>query len=711
MEQYKSTQRKASEGLGRVINKMPKKLTKEEYMEHMEEFCYTNPKESYKYAKSIYDEYVNTEDKVICAISLYYMAKSKRTLFETASAEALILKGLRIVSDIDIRIHMLLEYTAILLECKNYQLAYDCLYSAYEESFKIPSQLDILIKIFNAFGVMYGEVGDYKKALTSFKQCLQYLSEEDTFHYAIVHLNIGECYYNLKEIELAKHYMEQAENLLTEQEFMLASSYCVRLKTELLVTEGKLEEALDNIHKGIRISKSDETTFYMELLLIQGDIYSKQDRLKDAMKSYEMALEIAERKSHDDVRERALKGLIQFHEEMQNEKELLHYLKAYYDYQDKKNSLGEVNLRNSMRSADEKFETRKKLLRLQQQNDMLHRMNQSVKHIHDLCKTLLMQDEMARVFTELHHNILNLTQADVFGIALLNEERDEILVNSFNLDKRLATKGVVPFDEEQNLISRVINSKQYLYINDLTKYKGPYKVLDSEKGTIVETSTVRSSIYIPLLDESEAFGVLTMQSSREDAYSQEDIDLLEILASFASVAIKNLIKSEQLNELTTKDPLTNLYNRRALQKHIATFEGERVSILFIDIDYFKEYNDHYGHLKGDDCIKEVADIITSALEPDDFAARYGGDEFIILLDNSEPEYLVQCANAIRNKIWEANIEHSNSDIADYVSLSIGAANKTRCQSSCVDDILHIADQALYEAKTKGRNCVAFNFGE
>lgn len=689
---------------------MTKDIANQQYITEMEKYSFADPKKCYSFAKSVYEEYLDTDDKRICAYSLYYMAKSKRHLNEWEVAEVYILKALRVVEDVELKIHMFLEYTAILKDSSNYQLAYEYLYAAYDESFKIGSEKNLFLKIFNSFGVMYAEVGEIKKALKSFLQCTEYVTETDIIQYSIIHLNICESYIKLDELELAKFYAEKSKKALGDQNISVIWSYYHILVTQLYIKLEDYKQALVHINEGITLTSNDKTNDFIQFMNYKAQILNQLSKNKCAIEYYKYALKVAEKKGFDPAIETALKGLIEIYESSQNSMELIKYLKLFYDYQNAKEKQRQTTLRNGMKSVDEKYETHKKVLRLQRQNEMLHRMNKSVKHIHDLCKNVLLKSEMDSVFSELHHNILSLTQADTFGIGLLDDSKSSITVNSFNLDKRSAVKGVLPFDKEQNIISKVIKDKEHLYINDIKQYKGSFKVLDSMDGSIRSTTAMRSVIYIPLYDDMEVFGIITIQSSRENAYSQEDIDLMEIIASFASVAIRNLTKSKQLNLLSSRDPLTNLYNRRALQDKVHHMASERVAMLFIDIDYFKEYNDYYGHLKGDECIQTVANVLKETLDKDDFIARYGGDEFIIVLKDTTSKSLTKSANALKEKMDQIKIEHKNSKITDHVTLSIGAANMQLTKDSSIDDILHITDRALYEAKARGRNQIAFLFG-
>ncbi len=191
-----------------------------------------------------------------------------------------------------------------------------------------------------------------------------------------------------------------------------------------------------------------------------------------------------------------------------------------------------------------------------------------------------------------------------------------------------------------------------------------------------------------------------------------------LLAGFASLALlvmayftyQQLGFLDQAITLSNHDPLTSLWNRRALDDHLdeewrrlRRRKGE-ISLLFIDIDYFKNYNDYYGHSKGDSCLKQIARTIAQFAERSgEMVSRYGGEEFIALLPESDSENAYHIANRIIRAIVELNIPHANSPITDHVTASIGVATVIPLEGMSYSNLLDQADDALYRAKAQGRN--------
>jgi len=167
---------------------------------------------------------------------------------------------------------------------------------------------------------------------------------------------------------------------------------------------------------------------------------------------------------------------------------------------------------------------------------------------------------------------------------------------------------------------------------------------------------------------------------------------------------------DKLKKLAQHDGLTGLANRRAFDSHLADHwslaqrKQTPIALLFIDIDHFKPFNDIYGHQAGDDCLQAVAKVIAEQkLRPSDLTARYGGEEFTVILPQSNIAGAMVIAERIREEVYNLNWEHSGSSIKNRVTVSIGCASLIPSRNEHYDELIKIADDALYKAKDSGRN--------
>jgi diguanylate cyclase (GGDEF)-like protein len=142
--------------------------------------------------------------------------------------------------------------------------------------------------------------------------------------------------------------------------------------------------------------------------------------------------------------------------------------------------------------------------------------------------------------------------------------------------------------------------------------------------------------------------------------------------------------------------------------NVSIEERNSIALLIIDIDYFKEYNDNFGHLEGDKCIASVADALANLNARQYFAGRYGGDEFVVILPKCSIKEASEFAENLKTTIVELNIPHKFSKVSDKVTLSIGVASIVPNKDTSINQLMKKADDALYIAKKRGRNQVATN---
>lgn len=180
----------------------------------------------------------------------------------------------------------------------------------------------------------------------------------------------------------------------------------------------------------------------------------------------------------------------------------------------------------------------------------------------------------------------------------------------------------------------------------------------------------------------------------------------------------NFLETRLLNEAAERDGMTNLYNRRIFDDYVRRVwrqsrrEDETLEIILVDIDYFKIYNDLYGHQAGDDCLKKVAHTIARAAKrPFDFSARYGGEEFVLVLYGAPDDYARTLPEQIRRDVMALAIPHEGSHAAHVVTVSVGVALAQPRSSRSLAGAIQIADEALYRAKQEGRNRVVFKTTE
>ncbi|AJE13872.1 sensor domain-containing diguanylate cyclase [Pseudomonas sp. S5(2021)] len=173
---------------------------------------------------------------------------------------------------------------------------------------------------------------------------------------------------------------------------------------------------------------------------------------------------------------------------------------------------------------------------------------------------------------------------------------------------------------------------------------------------------------------------------------------------------KLLQLQKQLEELSYQDGLTGVANRRMFDNRLqmewsnAQRNSLPLSLILLDIDYFKQYNDHYGHVRGDDCLKSVGQALSgAAVRPRDLLARYGGEEFVLLLPETDAQAAAQVAERCRQLIREQNIQHAHSQVAPLLTISLGVGTLVPGPFDQPEAFLERVDSLLYKAKHQGRD--------
>jgi diguanylate cyclase (GGDEF)-like protein len=262
------------------------------------------------------------------------------------------------------------------------------------------------------------------------------------------------------------------------------------------------------------------------------------------------------------------------------------------------------------------------------------------------------------------------------------------------------------FSLNNGIYSFVLKNRKLVYVQDFLQYEGKYFRFSPNE---THNPNVRSLIIFPVLDdESRCRGLFSVESDQPGQFSNEIQQTLNTLVENASVAFTRALLYEKMEKLATTDGLTELNNHRQFQELLSQ-ELQRsrrynrmVSLLLLDIDHFKSFNDTYGHPVGDLVLKEIALCIRQSLRSNDIPARYGGEEFTVILPETNEQGGMAIAERIRTTIESHTIHSLNRQLK--VTVSIGCASYVASQIA-QKDLIDRADKALYYSKEHGRNCV------
>lgn len=271
--------------------------------------------------------------------------------------------------------------------------------------------------------------------------------------------------------------------------------------------------------------------------------------------------------------------------------------------------------------------------------------------------------------------------------------------------------------ETKNMMSATVLREQVSDRNSLkiTEYAGKYYILyreplrDYRGGLNLELPAAGATIIWD--DVTQEINKFYSDVKLNIFYGILGFFIIEIVLFFA---LRIERRFYEIGDLVALDGLTNIPNRRDFESNLANEVNrarrykQSLSVVMCDVDYFKLYNDCYGHVKGDECLIKVASSLANSLNrAGDYVARYGGEEFVFILPSTTTEQAVKITEKARLAIMGLAIEHTDSKVNSMVTMSFGVASIVLTESSKVD-IVSIADECLYQAKEQGRNCVISN---
>jgi len=305
----------------------------------------------------------------------------------------------------------------------------------------------------------------------------------------------------------------------------------------------------------------------------------------------------------------------------------------------------------------------------------------------------------------LYAQLMRVVPIDMFYLALYVEETGMLDFYIYDTKGRRIKQDSFVITERSSITRYVVEQERTVYIPDVLS---PGSEFPNEKMVKIKGFNERAYLGIPLILRNRVLGVVALLSVKPDAYDANQIKLIETIAYQASIAMDNAQLFEKVQQMAITDSLTGLYNRRYFFA-IAANEVERsrrykkdLSLIMMDIDYFKTLNDTHGHLVGDQLLKLITGRCVALLRKVDIMVRYGGEEFVILLPETSTEEAQKAANRICREV--ADVMLVTDEGAVSVTVSIGVAGLTTEQDS-LEALIAAADKALYAAKEAGRNCV------
>lgn len=325
--------------------------------------------------------------------------------------------------------------------------------------------------------------------------------------------------------------------------------------------------------------------------------------------------------------------------------------------------------------------------------------------------------QMLFAITELHHQLgakprleevgallvdilSRITGCDACAILLIDEDEVKILAEK-GFKKDLGETKLSP---DMAIIRHLRGTKDLIFSNDLSN--DPFLSSYLPRGCLAQ-----SLICAPIVVHNELKGIVHLDCLKKNAFDEDDIRLVELVGEEIAIALERSFLYERIEALAFTDALTNIFNRRRLEEDLeneiarSKRYARPLSVLMIDIDHFKNYNDHNGHQKGDELLKKIALLLKENTRSMDRVYRYGGEEFVVILPEVDKGGGLACGERLRKKIEEERFEgEKESQPSKKITVSIGIATHP-FDGDTKEKLIAAADFALYRAKALGRNRV------
>src|SRR6266480_2333050 len=326
---------------------------------------------------------------------------------------------------------------------------------------------------------------------------------------------------------------------------------------------------------------------------------------------------------------------------------------------------------------------------------------QEITIFHDVAKALTSSLDLDSILQTIMEKMAEYFRPDTWSLLMVDEEKDELYF-AIAVGTASETLKNVRLKVGEGIAGWVAKHGERLIVPDV--YTDPRFAKRIDEMTKLET---RSIICVPLRSKLRVLGVIQLVNVHMENFTDQETFFLQSLCDYAAIAIENARSVEKIQELTITDDCTGLYNARHLYKTLETEVyrssrfGYEFSVVFIDLDHFKQVNDTYGHLVGSKLLTEIGFKIKSQLRLIDYAFRYGGDEFVILLPQTGKDPALVVAKRLRDAM-RASMFCKEEGLNLNVRASIGLATYPHDAKS-PHDVIRQADEMMYMVKNSTRD--------
>jgi diguanylate cyclase (GGDEF)-like protein len=338
---------------------------------------------------------------------------------------------------------------------------------------------------------------------------------------------------------------------------------------------------------------------------------------------------------------------------------------------------------------------------------MLEKSNNQAHTFYNISKIIAASNDLQAMIPEIIGYIHKAINFDRITFYLTDEPREKLVLR---YAKGLPVEGAVSIGIGEGLPGRIVEVGEHSHVHDLSLF---YETFNDFIHVPGEEKRDGAYIGIALKSRNASIGVIGIDSPVKYGLTVEDMDFLALTSHQISAGIEKSYLFTQTEELAQLDGLTGLYNHRVFKERLEqevnrrSRTGKPLSLIMLDIDHFKQFNDNYGHQEGDAVLKELATVIKGQCRYTtmDMCFRYGGEEFAVLLSELDFAVAIKVAERIRRVVERYSFGIKNRFSGTALTVSLGVAGLTDGDDLRPEELLKQADDALYRSKERGRNRV------
>lgn len=597
----------------------------------------------------------------------------------------------------------------------------------------------IMTIVLNNEGEVYRLLKDFKEAYNCYVEsekidrAYDYLPSR-----GISLLNLSEIEYLRGNYEDAINYANKSIDCMNKYNVMIGQTETFRVLAQTYWKKGDYEKAEEYFKKSINSGSSGLTPYYhIENLIFYSEYLQSRKCTAKALSILEEACNLSVENELLEKEVEASAMLASAYKNIGNDKEALKYYEIHYSGEQKLND-AQASRRAASLKARKRLQViekeREEMLgrneRLARKSKELQGVIDNISIISELGQKITANLDLNEITLILSKSIKSFMNFAIFGIGLYSPEEQSICDLRFIRDGQVVYVHNYNLSVPERLELQCIKNRQFIVINDMKAEAAQYFDTSEEYIDFSDKGTLNSAICCPLATDNNVIGFMIIKDKKINAFTDYHVEMIKALSAYTAIAANNAMKSmylalevenrrnaqlelekanAQLLYLSENDGLTGIHNRRKFDSYMNKLwdkKGEnfaRISLILFDIDCFKEFNDNYGHVEGDKCIIKIAHTLASLTKDVYFSARYGGDEFVVVMPNAPLQEAISWGEAFIAEIEKLNLRHDYSKVSDIVTVTLGAVCLVSGGDLTINEFVRKADNVLYTAKQKGRN--------